>query len=93
MKAIRPPMEIYSAISATFDILTGAKQAYHCRPEAWNHPHADRAIRVLVDEDLPFYHLAVKQAEALYGVRSPSRPSGKFLKLRSQVKSSGFEWV
>ena len=43
------------------------------RPEAWNHPHSDRAIRVLVDEDLPFYHLAVKQAEALYGARSPRK--------------------
>eukprot|EP00435_Cladocopium_sp_Y103_P018052 s3075_g4.t1 len=35
---------------------------------AWGHPHADRAIRVLADQDMPFYRLAVQQAETLYGV-------------------------
>mmetsp|Transcript_133865 Transcript_133865/g.317332 ORF Transcript_133865/g.317332 Transcript_133865/m.317332 type:complete len:322 (-) Transcript_133865:13-978(-) len=35
---------------------------------AWGHPHADRAIRVLADEDVPYYRLAVQQAETLYGV-------------------------
>lgn len=35
---------------------------------AWGHPHADRAIRVLADQDVPFYRLAVQQAETLYGL-------------------------
>eukprot|EP00933_Yihiella_yeosuensis_P072325 TRINITY_DN80688_c0_g1_i1.p1 TRINITY_DN80688_c0_g1~~TRINITY_DN80688_c0_g1_i1.p1 ORF type:complete len:385 (+),score=63.59 TRINITY_DN80688_c0_g1_i1:53-1156(+) len=35
---------------------------------AWGQPHADGAIRALADEELPFYRLAVQQAETLYGV-------------------------
>lgn len=35
---------------------------------AWGHPHADRAIRVLADQDMAFYRLAVQQAETLYGL-------------------------
>jgi len=37
---------------------------------AWGHPHANKAIRATSDEDLPYYRLAVEQAETLYGVVS-----------------------
>jgi hypothetical protein len=35
---------------------------------AWGKPHSSAAIRVLDEEDVPFYRLAVQQAETLYGI-------------------------
>eukprot|EP00931_Biecheleriopsis_adriatica_P070833 TRINITY_DN44649_c0_g1_i1.p1 TRINITY_DN44649_c0_g1~~TRINITY_DN44649_c0_g1_i1.p1 ORF type:complete len:316 (+),score=59.14 TRINITY_DN44649_c0_g1_i1:142-1089(+) len=36
----------------------------------WMKPHNNKVIRATSDEDLPFYRLAVQQAETLYGVVS-----------------------
>lgn len=38
---------------------------------AWAQQDANSGIRVLSNEDLPFYRLAVQQAETLYGVVAP----------------------
>lgn len=42
---------------------------FRCGPD-WSNPATRSGIRVLDDESLPYYRLAVKQAESLYGLTS-----------------------
>jgi hypothetical protein len=61
-----PPTGSYDFWAVGKDCCSLTASDFRCG--AWGHPHSNKAIRALSDEDLPFYRLAVQQAETLYGV-------------------------